>query len=186
MDLLRLPKMAFSAEEGWPQLVKIHPTVRAVFAYVVLPLSLLPPALLYYAGNHYGDSFVAGFAAKPWGAIACAFFTAEMLTFAWMGWFIKQVAENGDLSIDYHDAYMLAAIAPIPLWISSLSLLVPDPIFNGLVSLAALVLSCGLIYQGIHALCHTREDVTAASIVYAVIGAGLAAWALLLTLIVTL
>jgi len=44
-------------------------------------------------------------------------------------------------------------------------------------------LSSGIIYHGIEGLCHTREDVIAASIVQAVIGAGLIAWALLLLVV---
>ncbi len=88
--------------------------------------------------------------------------------------------------MDYHDAYLLAGIAPIPLWLSSLGLFVPSLGFNAVLSLAALGLSCGIIYHGIEGLCHTREDVTAASIVQTVIGAGLIAWALLLMLVVLL
>ncbi|MCP5279409.1 MAG: hypothetical protein H6935_13785 [Thiobacillus sp.] len=47
-------------------------------------------------------------------------------------------------------------------------------------------MSSGIIYHGIEGLCHTREDMTAASIVRTVIGAGLIAWALLLMLVVSL
>jgi hypothetical protein len=63
---------------------------------------------------------------------------------------------------------------------------VPSLGFNAVLSLAALGLSCGIIYHGIEGLCHTREDVTAAGIVQTVIGAGLIAWALLLMLVVLL
>jgi hypothetical protein len=100
-----------------------------------------------------------------------------------MGWLIKQVSENAGLLIDRHDAYLLAAIAPIPLWLSSLGLLVPSLSFNAGLSIVALGLSCGIIYHGIEGLCHMREEVTAAAIVQTVIGAGLSAWALLLLLV---
>jgi hypothetical protein len=61
---------------------------------------------------------------------------------------------------------------------------VPSLAFNAALSLGALALSCGIIYHGIEGLCHMREDVTAASIVQTVIGAGLIAWAMLLMLVV--
>jgi hypothetical protein len=114
------------------------------------------------------------------------FFLAEMLTFLGMGWLIKQVADSNRLKIDRHDAYLLAAIAPIPLWLSSLGLLVPSLAFNAALSLVALGLSCGVIYHGIEGLCHMCEEVTAAAIVQTVIGAGLAAWALLLVMVMLL
>ncbi len=183
MNLVSLSKLPFSTTHGWPELEKIHPGLLKVFAFVVLPLSLLPPLMLYYAGSNYPEVFIKGAVNKAWGEIAVLFFLAEMLTFLGMGWLIKQVAESNRLKIDYHDAYLLAAIAPIPLWASSLGLLVPSLAFNAVLSLAALGLACGIIYHGVEGLCHTLEDMAAAVIVQAVIGAGLIAWALLLAMV---
>lgn len=186
MNLISLSKLPFSTAQGWPDLEKIHPRLIKVFAFIVLPLSLLPPGMLYYAGTHYPESFFKGASGRAWGEIAVVFFLTEMATLLGMGWFIKQVAESNRLKIDYHDAYLLAAIAPIPLWLSSLGLLVPSLPFNAALSLVALGLSCGIIYHGIEGLCHMREDVTAAAIVQIVIGAGLITWALLLLNVVLL
>jgi hypothetical protein len=186
MNLISLVKLPLSAEQGWLELEKIHPRLVRTFVSIVLPLSLLPPAMLYYAGTHYPDAFLAAAGGKDWGGIASIFFIAEIATFFGMGWLIRQVAESDGLKMDYHDAYLLAAIVPIPLWLSSLGLLVPSLAFNVGTSLVALGLSCGIIYHGIEGLCHTREDVTAASIVQTVIGAGLVAWALLLALLLVL
>ncbi len=186
MNLTSLSKLPLSSMEGWPELEKIHPGLLKLFAFVILPLALLPPSTLYYAGTYYPELFFAGAAGKDWTRISAVFFLAEMATLCGMGWLIKQVAETDGLRVDYHDAYMLAGIAPIPLWLASLGLLVPSLAFNVILSLVALGLSCGIIYHGIEGLCHTREDVTAASIVQTVIGAGLVAWALLLMLAVML
>lgn len=186
MNLISLSKLPFSTAQGWPELEKIHPGLLKVFSFIVLPLSLLPPAMLYYAGTNYPESFFKGAAGNAWGEIGVVFFLAEMLTFIGMGWLIKQVADSNRLKIDRHDAYLLAAIAPIPLWLSSLGLLVPSLAFNVGLSLVALGLSCGIIYHGIEGLSHMREDVTAAAIVQTVIGAGLTAWALLLVMVMLL
>lgn len=110
----------------------------------------------------------------------------EMATLLGMGWLIRKVAATNGLRLDHDEAYLLATIAPVPLWVSSLGLLVPSLGFNVLLSLTALALSCGIIYHGIQALCHTREGVAAAAIAQTVIGAGLIAWALLLLLVVVL
>jgi hypothetical protein len=186
MNLISLSKLPFSTAQGWPELEKIHPGLLKVFAFIVLPLSLLPPAMLYYAGTSYPEAFLEGAVGKAWGEIAAIFFLAEMITFLGMGWLIREVADSNRLKIDRHDAYLLAAIAPIPLWLSALGLLVPSLAFNAALSLVALGVSCGIIYHGVEGLCHMREDVTAAAIVQTVIGAGLIAWALLLVMVMLL
>lgn len=182
MSLLSLAKLPLSADEGWPDLVRIHPGILKVFLLLVLPLSLLPPAMLYFAGTHYPEVFGPAAHQRDWALVATAFLAAELTTFTLMGWLIKQVGNTNGLAIDHHDSYLLAAIAAVPLWLSSLSLLVPNLIFNAAVSTLALALSCALLYQGLQALGRKREAVVATEAVQIVIGAGLIAWALLLVL----
>ncbi|MCU0812378.1 MAG: YIP1 family protein, partial [Thiobacillaceae bacterium] len=165
MKLSALHQLPLSADRGWPDIERLHPRLVRVFAFIVLPLSLLPPIMLQYVGHAYPEVFLPQAADKDWNLIAALFFLAEAATVLGMGWFIRQVAGTQGLHIDYHDAYLLAGIAPIPLWLSSLGLLVPNLAFNVVLSLGALGLSCGIIYHGVEALCHTREDVTAAGIV---------------------
>lgn len=186
MNILSIPKMILAPRNSWLQLENIPTSLAKMFFSLILPLSALPPLLLYYAGTHYGDAFAAGFTAKPWGTIAIAFFLAEMLSYLGMGWFIRQVVSVHDADISTHDAYMLAGITPTPLWLSSLALLVPSFAFNAAVVLIALAVSCNLIYQGVYALCHMREETSAAGITQTVMGAGVSAWALLLLIIVAL
>ncbi len=186
MNILSIPKMILTPKTGWLDVENIPPSLTGLFSSLVLPLSILPPVLLYYAGTHYGDAFADGFGSKPWATISMVFFLVEMLTFLGMGWFIEQVAEVHHAQISTHNAYMLAGIAPTPLWLSSLALLVPSLAFNTIVMGVALVISCSLIYHGVSALCHIREETTAAAITQTVMGAGLAAWALLLLIIVAL
>lgn len=186
MKLSTLSHLPLSADQGWPEIERLHPRLARVFAFVVLPLSILPPLMLYYVGNSDPEVFLPQSAGKNWGMIAAVFFLMEMLTLMLMGWLIKQVAESNNMKIDYHDSYLLAAIAPVPLWLSSLGLLVPSLGFNVVLSLTAMGLSCGIIYHGIEALAHSREEVSAASVVQIVIGAGLIAWALLLVMVVLL
>ena len=184
MSLISISKLPLTAEQGWSKLATSHPGLLKVFALLVLPLSLLPPAMLYFAGTHYPEMFLNRVGVSAWGDFAVIFFLAEMGTFLAMGWLIKQVAEAKALSIDYHDAYLLAAIAPVPLCLSSLGLLFPNLAFNAVLSIAAMAVSCGLIYHGVEGLCRTREGVTAAGIVQVVIGAGLVGWALLLLIVI--
>lgn len=186
MNILTIPRMILTPKDSWLHLEKAQPSLPGVFSTLVLPLSVLPPLLLYYGGTHYGALFVAGFGGKPWGMIAALFFLTEVLTFLGMRWLIGQVTTMHKMQVSTRDTWLLAGIAPTPLWLSSLALLVPSPAFNATVMLMALAASCILIYQGIHVLCHTREEIIAATITQTVMGAVLAAWALLLGIVVAL
>lgn len=184
MKLTALYKMPFSRDAIWPDLARADGTANVpIFWRLVLPLSILPPAMIYMAGSYYGDAFMQGYSAKSWGWVALFFFLAEIVSVTLMGWLIKQVAQTWHGHIDYPNAYVLAAIAPIPLWLSSLGLLVPSLGFNMALSAGALMLSSGLIYQGVHTLCNVKEDVEAAAITQAVFGAGFIIWGLMIALL---
>lgn len=185
MNILSLPEMIISTK-GWPELEKLHLPLVNFFTRVVLPLALLPPAMLYYAGSNYGDLFVVGFGAKPWGTIAIVFFLTEIITVLLMGWLIHEVAHWYGLQPNIAVALMLAGIAPIPMWLSSLCLLVPYLALNAGFALLGLAAGCGLLYNGVCALCGTRDEVSAIGITQIVMSAGVFFWVLLLVLVVTL
>ena len=180
MSLLSISKLSPSAGQGGSEPTRSRPGLPKSLGFLVLPLLLLPPLMLHYAGTHHPEVFPTEVRGRDWAGVAEIFLLAEIATLLVMGWLIKQVSTANGLSIGYRDAYLLAAIAPVPMWLSSLGLVVPNFGFNVALSFVATCISCGLIYRGIEALCHTREDVTAASITQIVIGAGLIAWALLL------
>ncbi|MBP9714511.1 MAG: DUF1282 family protein [Sterolibacterium sp.] len=184
MKITALSRMPFSPKAAWPEVAKLDAHIARLFLSLVIPLSLLPPVLIYLAGHHYGDAFIQGFSSKPWGQIAIAFFFGEIASVALMGWLIRQVAATWHGKISYRSAYLLAAIAPIPLWVSSLGLLVPSILLNVLLSFSALGLSCALIYRGVQALCNIEEDIEAAAVTQVVFGAGMIVWGLLLSLVV--
>ncbi|WP_447527551.1 YIP1 family protein [Vreelandella sp. TE19] len=182
LNILQLP---FTHQTGWPALKRHRPSIATLAWGVVLPMSLLPPILLFYAGTHYGDTFAAGFAERQWRFITTILFLAELLTFFVMGWLIQAVVNGHDeLSIDYHSAYLLAALAPLPLWVASLGLLVPSLVVNAVLVLAALALACSLVYHGLQALCerHTR-DVALMSVTHTIMAAGVLAWGLLMAIV---
>ena len=123
MKVMAYMKMPFSYREGWRELQAKSPSIPLLAWCVVLPMSLLPPVMLYFAGTHYGDAFMTGFADREWRFITTILFLAELLTFFIMGWVIHAVVNGTEqLSINYQDAYLLAALAPLPLWASSLAL----------------------------------------------------------------
>ncbi|UYG07669.1 YIP1 family protein [Halomonas sp. M4R1S46] len=181
ITVIRLP---FTRLTGWRELQRRKPSIATLAWCVVLPMSLLPPLLLYYAGTHHGDAFVAGFGDRPWRFITTILFLAELLTFFVMGWLIHAVVNGREMSISYHDAYLLAALAPLPLWSSSLMLLFPSLLLNALAVLVALGISCSLVYHGLQALCDRQDhDVVAMSASYTVMAAGVLAWGMLMAIV---
>lgn len=183
MKLAAITRMPFSTKAVWPELAHLDSQIAQLFLLLVVPLSLLPPFMIYMAGSHYGDAFIQGFSAKPWDRIAVLFFMGELLSVAVMGWLIRQVAGNWHGQISYRNAYLLASIAPIPLWLSSLGLFFTSLLLNAALSCLALGLSCALIYQGVHAFCAVEEDIEAAAITQVVFGAGMIVWGLLLSVV---
>lgn len=184
MNLTTLLQLPFQSDGAWHELQSRQLSIPFLAWAIVLPLSLLPPILLYYAGTHYGEHFMAGFAGQEWRFITTILFLAELLTFFVMGWLIYSVVEGKELALSYSDAYLLAAIAPIPLWLSSLALLVPVFAFSVVVVVLAMGLSCTLIYHGLRALSHRPEsDVEAMAATYTVMAASFLAWVLLMAMV---
>ena len=183
MNVAQMPKMIFSSSGGWDDLIRIHPSVARLFARMVLPLSLLPPAMIYYAAGRNGDAFVPGISPAQWHAAAAIFFVAELLTVPVMAWLIHLVARSNNMAADYHACFTLAAIAPVPMWLSSLTLIIPSLPVGVVVGGLGLLCSVGLIYRGVYALFCMRDDIKALQIATVIAGAGLFMWLLLMQIV---
>jgi len=180
---LQMPNMIFSFHGEWDELIRIHPSIFRIVAWVVLPFSLLPAAMIYYAGGHYGDAFVPGVSPAHWHNAAGIFLLAELLTVPVMAWLMHLASRANDVSADYHDCFTIAAIAPIPLWISSLVLFVPNLAVGVVVGALALACSLALTYRGVYTLFHMRENLRAFQMATVVTGAGLLAWLMLMQIV---
>ena len=183
MSAMQMPRMIFSFHAGWDELIRLHPSIAKLFALLVLPLSLLPPAMIYYAGGSHGEILAPGVTPGQWHAAAGIFLVAELLTVPAMAWIIHLVSRANDVATDYHACFTLAAIAPVPLWISSLALFIPNLLTNVVVGGLALLCSVGLIYHGVYALFGMRDDLKAMQMSTVIAGAGLLAWLLLVQIV---
>lgn len=186
MNLTSIARMPVSAEAVWPELGQVGSTVARLFAFLVVPLSLLPPTMIYWAGNRQGDAFVEGFNGKPWLAIAGTFFVCELVSVGFMGWLTRRVARAWGEQVSVRNAYVVTAVAAIPLWVSSLGLLVPSLAFNVALSSLALLVSCALVFQGVRSFCQIDEEriEQAFAISQLVFGAGLGVWGFLILLLI--
>lgn len=183
MNAMQVSRMPFSFSAGWDELIRIHPSIFRLFAWIALPLSLLPAAMISYAGSHYGDVFVTGVTPAQWHVAAAIFFLAELLTVPLVAWLIHQICGLCDVQSDYHACFTLAVIAPVPLWLSSLCLWVPSLAFGVVIGVVAMFASFGLIYHGVYALFGLREPVKAFQMSTVICGTGLLAWLLLMQIV---
>ena len=75
MDFYTLAALPLSAERGWPELLRARPGGWHLFLQIVLPVALLPPAVLYLAGTVGPPGSKAG--SHPWGELSMLVLLAE-------------------------------------------------------------------------------------------------------------
>ncbi|WP_084186834.1 YIP1 family protein [Andreprevotia chitinilytica] len=179
------PHMLTSFHDGWDELHTAKPREQNIFFKLVLPLSLLPVLMVLYAGNFHG-AYYSSTAMGRWETLAAVFFVAEMITVPGMAWIIRQLAKAHMAHSDYDGSYLLAAVAAVPMWLSSLTLFVPFLPFNIACAVTGLVLACALVYHGIPVMLGKDRDDDVRDMTYLVMWIGVGAWAILSSLIALL
>lgn len=190
MTIADFPRMMVSETEGWPELSRRHPSVTQLFAFLVVPMSLIPP-LMYAYSQVATPGAVFPLVEPPlaWEELAvvgAVFFAVELADVALMASYIQQLGAAADVHPDYPTAYMLAAVAPTPLWLSALGLFIPSLGFNVVLAIAAWCCSVALIRHGVRPLFNVADEHKAARMTNAVTLAGVAVWAAMLLLFMML
>jgi hypothetical protein len=187
MTLMTLPRMFVSEAGGWKDLVRIHPSVAKLSLFLVIPMALIPPLMHAFAQAAYPDSIFPS-AQPPLSAYEATlvggfFFLIELLTVALMTAYIRQV---GDLTASRpysYEAFTLAAVAPIPLWLSSLALFIPSLWVNLIIVAIAWIGSTALIRHGVRPLFRVDDQAKARSMATIIIVAGISAWVALIVVL---
>ena len=179
MSILKYTKMPFSFHEGWDQAFAERPSMCKTFLFMVLPFSMLAPAMLMYAGSHHPEAYLMDPSLERWRAVAATFFVGELLTVPLMGVMIRQIASVHGIAADFRDTFLLAAIMSIPMCLSSLGLAIP----NLLLLIALVVLGFGvaaaLLYHGTYYILGLKDPMQAQSLSSEVFATGGLVWALL-------
>lgn len=176
MNMMMFPKMLSSHDEGWKWLADIHPSVAKVFALYVVPMALIPPAMVLYAVSAYGDRFLTPISMRNAWTMAILFYACELLAVPVMAAVIQRLGDIVDARPTYHDAFAFSAAVPTPLWLSPLALFVPSLALMGMAMTAALFISGILIYRGSYQLCHLSSESQAKILSGAILAAGLVGW----------
>lgn len=181
MNLLVLMRMLLCsalAPSEWTS-NQLPPRIR-LWAFIV-PLSLLPPTMIALLDAPL-SAYLPIFQIQPSTGTAGLFFGGEIFSVFVMGWLIKHVAHACSHDVTYAEAYLVATIACVPLWLSSLGLLVNNPFLNTVLPLSALASCCVLLYQGTCSLCRVDDRLEAAAITQTAFGAAVIVWMMVLPL----
>lgn len=182
MNLLMFPKMLTSHGQGWDWLMRIHPSVSKMYLAYVVPMSLIPPAMLLYAWRTYRTSPLLEISLNQALVLAAVFLLAELVMVPIMGRVLQRIGEVANVHPDYQDTFALAAVAPTPLWLAPLALFVPSVAFNAIVMVLALAGVATLIYQGVDRVFRLQDEGQSLLVAGTVLAAGLIAWVAMLVL----
>lgn len=180
MNPINLFWLFASPAKGWSSLVQSRPSIHQLFLLHAVPFSLIPPLMVYFAGNQYGGQFFPGLSPVKLLLVAVAFFIVELMIVPFMGVIIRQLGEVAEIHPSYKDAFILAAVAPTPLWIAPLFLLVPSVMLNLLAVSLAMMATAGFIYYGIPVVLKLEERGHAMLLFGAILTAGVVTWGFLM------
>jgi len=184
MSLLNYTKMPFSFHDGWDKVGVVHPSVLRTFLLLVLPFSLIPPAMLLYAGSHHASVYFMDATFSRWQEVALVFLIAELLTVPLMGWILQSIASVHKMSVDFKDTFLLAAIVAVPMWLSSLGLAIPNLWAMIGVVVLGFIAAVSLLYRGTYSILKMDEQIEAQSMSFAAFSVGAIVWIMLCAFIV--
>lgn len=180
MNPLHLFWLFASPTRGWQNLLQGQPSIHRLYMLHVIPLSLIPPLMVYFAGSKQGGNLLPLLSESKLLLVGAIFFLVELVVVPVMAVIVRQLAEVSEIKPGYKEAFILAAVAPTPLWLAPLFLLIPSVMLNLAVITLALMAAAGLIYYGIPQVFNLREQGRALLLFGAVLIAGVVAWAFLM------
>lgn len=178
MGLLNYARLPFSSGSDWLALQAVPHVGIRTFLLVTLPLSLLPPAMLIYAGERHLPPFTADAVSLPWSVLAGLLLVVEMLSVALMAWLTRWLAAERKITVTWHDAFLLTELTAVPLWLSSTALAVPAAGLMAALLVLGLLLAGATLYHGTASLLGLAVPVEAQALAAEVFAAGALLWVL--------
>lgn len=165
---------------GWNSLVDSKPSIHQLYLLHVIPFSVIPPLMVYFAGSKYGGQLLPALPESNLLLVGAILFLVQLVVVPVMAMIVRQLAEVAEIKPSYKEAFILAAVAPTPLWLAPVFLLVPSVMLNLAVVSLAMMAAAGLIYYGIPAVFGVKEPGHALLMFGAVLIAGVVAWGFLM------
>ncbi|CAG0964937.1 Inner membrane protein YohC [Methylophilaceae bacterium] len=180
MNPITLFRLFFTPTRGWEDLMSSHPSIHRLYLLHVIPFALIPPIMIYIAGNNHSLLFFDLLPGNKLILVAVMFFLIQLVVVPAMASIIRQLAEIADAHPSYREAFIVAAVAPTPLWMAPVFLVVPDILVNIAVTSLAMMASAGFIYYGIPTVFKIREQGHVYLLFGAILMAGATAWGFLM------
>lgn len=180
MNPVTLFKLFFTPTAGWEELIASKPTMHRLFLLHVLPFSLIPPVMIYIVGQSHTILFFDLLPGSKLLLVSVILFFIQLVVVPVMASILRQLAEIADSHPTYREAFVLAAVAPTPLWMAPIFLFVPDIIVNMGITSLAMMASAGFIYYGIPTVFKVKEQGHVYLLFGAILMAGATAWGFLM------
>lgn len=168
--------------QGWDTLTHSHVSVLRLLLLYALPLSVIPPVMIYYAGVTYGGHLLPVLSLMQLETIGIVFFLAELVMPFIVAFIVQSLGEVVAIKPAYEDAYKLAVMVPTPLWLAPLFLFIPSFILNLTIGALAMMLSGALIFYSVPSILKIEEEGHAMLISWSVLATGMVAWAVMMYL----
>lgn len=166
----------------WEFLSRSRMSVVEMFFLYALPLSVIAPLMIHYAGTTYGGGLLPSLSGSQLQTIGVVFFIAETAMVFLVAWVIQRLAAAVDITPSYAEAFKLAVTVPVPLWLAPLFLLIPSFTLNLAVGALAIAASGVLIFRAVPAIFRIEDKGRAILLSGFVLLAGLVAWVALMFL----
>lgn len=180
MHPITLFRLFFTPTQGWQDLLGSKPSMHRLYLLHVIPFSLIPPIMIYIAGTSRHDLFFDLLPGNKLILVSVLFFLVQLVVVPAMASVIRQLAEVAEIHPPYKDAFVLAAVAPTPLWMAPVFLAVGDILLNIAVTSVAMMASAGFIYYGIPTVFKVKEQGHVLLLFGAILMAGVITWGFLM------
>lgn len=180
MNPMTLFKLFFKPTAGWESLMASQPSMHRLFLLHVLPFAMIPPLMIYFVGKSHTILFFDLLPGSKLILVSLILFFVQLVVVPVMASIIRQLAEIAESHPTYRESFILAAVAPTPLWMAPVFLVVPDIIVNIGITSLAMMASAGFIYYGIPTVFKIKEQGHVHLLFGAVLMAGATAWGFLM------
>lgn len=179
MNPVTLFKLFFMPTKGWQDLLSTQPSIPRLFMLHVIPFSLIPSLMIYIAGMSNSFPLLEVMPSSNMLLVAISFFVIQLIAVPIMATVLRQLGEVAEVHPAYKDSFILAAVAPTPLWLAPVFLIVPNILVIFAVFTLAMMAAFGIIFYGLPTVLNVRNEGRALLYFGGIVMAGMVASAFL-------
>jgi hypothetical protein len=179
MNPVTLFKLFFMPTKGWQDLLSTQPSIPRLFMLHVIPFSLIPSLMIYIAGMNNSFPLLEIMPSSNMLLVAVSFFVIQLIAVPIMATVLRQLGEVAEVHPNYKDSFILAAVAPTPLWLAPVFLIVPNILFILAIFTLAMMAAFGIIFYGLPTVLNVRDEGRALFYFGGIVMAGMVASAFL-------